>query len=86
MNNDNGFDLLIVVVFAMSPQLGGLGPKSKDLVIYFHLGEGDSLPKVHLRALNTRSESLLFRYKIGQIKNPTGKYTMEISKLKHLQR
>ena len=49
MNNDNGFDLIIVVVFAMIPQLGGLGPKSKDLVIYFHLGEGDSLPKLHLR-------------------------------------
>ena len=39
MNNDDGFDLLIAVVFAMSTQLGGLGPKHKDIVIYFHIGE-----------------------------------------------
>ena len=40
MNNDNDFDLLIDVVFAMSPKLGGLGPKAQELVIYFCLGEG----------------------------------------------
>ena len=51
MNNDDGFDLLIAVVFAMSTQLGGLGPKHKDIVIYFHLGEGEILPKFHLRDL-----------------------------------
>ena len=33
MNNDNGFDLIIAVVFAISTQLGGFGPKSQDLVI-----------------------------------------------------
>ena len=27
-NNDNGFDLLVSVVFTMSPQLGGLGPNA----------------------------------------------------------
>ena len=37
MNNDNSFYLIIYVVFAMSPQLGGLGPKYQDLVIYFSL-------------------------------------------------
>ena len=35
MNNDNGFGLIIAVVFVMIPQLGGLGPKSQDLVISF---------------------------------------------------
>ena len=39
MHNDNGFYLLISVVFAMSPQLGGLGTKYQDLVIPFFLGE-----------------------------------------------
>ena len=27
MNNENGFDLIIALVFDISPQLGGLGPK-----------------------------------------------------------
>ena len=40
MNNDNVFDLNISVVFAMSNQLGGLVPKSQDLVISICLGEG----------------------------------------------
>ena len=43
MNNDNGSDLLIAVLFAMSNQLRGLGPKSQDLVTPFFLGEGESL-------------------------------------------
>ena len=33
MINKNGIDIIIVVVFAMSPQLGRLGPKAQDLVI-----------------------------------------------------
>ena len=37
MNIDNGFELLVTVVFTMSPQLGGLGPKFKDLVKLFRL-------------------------------------------------
>ena len=40
MNNDNGFKLIISVVFAMSPQLGGIGTKDQHLVISFSLGEG----------------------------------------------
>ena len=44
MNNDNEFYLLIDVVFSMSLQLGGLGPKSQDLLIYFFLGEVETLP------------------------------------------
>ena len=39
MHNKNGFDLLIAVVLAMNPQLGGLEPKSQDLVIPFRLDE-----------------------------------------------
>ena len=44
MNNYNGFDHLIYVFFSVSPQLGGLGPKSQDLVIPFFLGKGETLP------------------------------------------
>ena len=40
MNNDNGFDLIIVFVFDISHQLGGLGPKDQDLLIPSSLGEG----------------------------------------------
>ena len=38
MNLDNSFDLLVGVSFALSNQLGGFGPKYKDLVIFFMLG------------------------------------------------
>ena len=51
MNIDNGFDLIIVVLFSVSPQLGVIGPKSQYLVISFHHGEEENLPQFHLRAL-----------------------------------
>ena len=86
MNNDNGFDLLIAVVFAMSPQLGLLGPKAQDLVISFRLGEGETLAQLHLRYIQIRDEIFLLQDKPGQTNNPTGKYIRELSKLKHLQR
>ena len=54
MNIDNGFDLAVVVVFYMSPHLRGLGPKSQFLMISFRLGEGETLPQFHLRALQER--------------------------------
>ena len=38
MNNDNGFDLLIFVVFSMIPQIGVIGPKPQYLVISFCRG------------------------------------------------
>ena len=40
MQYDNVFELLIAVVFCISPQLGVLGPKYQDLVIPFCLCEG----------------------------------------------
>ena len=63
MNNDNGFDLLIDVVFEMSSQLGGLGPKYQDLVISFHLAEGEALPQLHPRDLHIKSENFLLQDK-----------------------
>ena len=48
MHNYNGFDLLIAVVFDMSPQLGEIGPKAQDFVIPFRFGEGETLPEFHL--------------------------------------
>ena len=44
MNNDNQFDLLIDVVFSMSPQLRVIEPKAQDLVIPFCIIEGETLP------------------------------------------
>ena len=38
MNNENGFGIIVDVVFAISSQLGGLGPKDQYLVISFCLG------------------------------------------------
>ena len=86
MNYDNGFELTIAVVFYMRPQLGGLGPKSQDLVIPFCLGEVEYLPDFNLRYLAIRIELVFMRYQTSHIKNLTGKYIMGISKLKHLQR
>ena len=55
MDNDNGFGLLIPFVFYMSPQIGGLGTKAQEFLIYFHLGEVEPLPQSHLIALQVRS-------------------------------
>ena len=55
MHYDNGLELLIDVVFAMSTQLGRLGTKSQELMIPFRLGEGEPLTDFHLRALTIRS-------------------------------
>ena len=35
MNIENVFDILVDVVFYISPKIGGIGPKSQDLVIPF---------------------------------------------------
>ena len=43
INNDNGFEINIAVVFAMSPQLGGIGPKSQKNLASFRIGEGGTL-------------------------------------------
>ena len=70
----------------MSPQLEGLGPKAHDLIISSHIAEGENLPQFHLIDLHTRSEIFLSQDKTGQINNLTGKYIMEMTKWKHLQR
>ena len=43
MNYYNVFELIVAVVFAMSPQLGLLGNKVQDPVIPSRLGEGEPL-------------------------------------------
>ena len=67
MNNENGFDLLVSVLFVMSPQLRGLGSKDQYLMISFRLGEGENLSQFHLRALQVRSKLLQLQDKSGQI-------------------
>ena len=69
----------------MSPQLGELGPISQELVIYSHLGKGENLPQFHLRAIQIRSENFMLQDETGKINNLTGKYIMELPKLKHIQ-
>ena len=51
MNIDNGFDLLVTVLFSICPQLGGLVPKAHYLVISFCLGKGEPLAKLYLMSL-----------------------------------
>ena len=70
----------------MSPRLGGLGHKYQDLVISFCLVEGGTIPHFSLRVIQVRSENILLTEKTEQMNNLTGKYIMELSKLKHLQR
>ena len=70
----------------MITQLGRLGPKAQDLVITFRFCEGKTLPQLHFRALQIRSKIFLLQDETGKINNLTGKYIMELSKLKHLQR
>ena len=65
MHCDNEFELLIAIVFGMSIQLGGLGPKSQDLTIRFFCSEGERLTDFHLRSLTIRSELDLIRYQTG---------------------
>ena len=69
MNNDNGFGLLIDVIFDINSQQGGLGPKVQDLVISFCLGKGKNLPQLNLRALHIRGETFLFQYQTRKINN-----------------
>ena len=64
----NRFDLLVVFVFAVSPQLGEIGPKVQDLVISFWLGEVESLPEFHPTASEARSEIYMFNNEWGQKK------------------
>ena len=51
MNNDNIFDLLVAVVFSISPQLGGIESNSKFRVASFQLIGGELLPEFHLQDL-----------------------------------
>ena len=55
-------------------------------MVFFHLGEVETLPQFHLRALYIRSELNLFQDQTGQINNLIGRYIMELSQLKYIQR
>ena len=86
MNEDNGFFFLIYFVVSMSPQLGGLGTKAQYLVISFRTGEGETLSRFYLRVLLIGSEIILLQDRTGKINNLTGKYIIQLSKWKHIQR
>ena len=78
-------ELLTAVLFTMSPQLEGLGPKTQYLVILFFFGQGEALPYFHLISLTIRSGLEFMRDQTGQINKLTGKYIKEMSDLKHIQ-
>ena len=63
MDNENGFDLLIYIVFDMTTQLRGLVPKAKYIVISFSLGEEETIKKLHLSDLQIISENFMFKIK-----------------------
>ena len=85
MNLDNLFDLLVAVVFSMSPQIGVIRPKHQDLLVYYLLGEVETLSQSYQRKLQGTSKLSLLNNKTQQTTNLVGKYTTEISILKHLQ-
>ena len=74
MNDDNGFGLLIYVVFSMSPQLGGIVTKSSRPCDILSPWEGETLPQLHLRSLQIINKIFLLQDKIGQINNLKDKY------------
>ena len=78
MNIDNGFELLVTVVFTMSPQLGGLGPKSKDLVKLFRLERREYLSQSHLKYLQSICKIYPLNDETRQTNNLTGKNIMEL--------
>ena len=51
MNIDNGFDLIVAVEFSTSPQLGGIGFRSQEILISFFLGERETLPQLKFREI-----------------------------------
>ena len=75
----------MAVVFAMSTQLGGIGPKYQDLVTLFQILNSEPLPAFHLQALQARRKNYLLYDNTVHKSNLTGKYFMEPSKLKPLQ-
>ena len=85
MNIDNEFDLIVAVAFSTSPQLGGIGFRSQEILISFFLGERDTLPQLKFRDIQSRSGNFLMNYKTRQINTLTGKYIIELSKLKHIK-
>ena len=85
MNVDNRFDFLVDVVFVMCPHLGWLGTKSQDLVISFCLGEGGTVLQIKLIDIQEIGEMFLLNDKTWQIKNITGKFITELTKLKHIK-
>ena len=78
MNNDSGFEILIFIVLAMIPQGGLILLKSQDLMIYFCLGELETLPKFHLRAIQIKSEIFLLQDQTGQINILTREKILEL--------
>ena len=63
----------------MSPQLGVFVTKAQYLVISFFLGEGETIPQFHLRAIHIKSEIFLLQDITVKTNNLTGKYITELS-------
>ena len=86
MNNNNVYDLLVAVGFAMSFYICDIWPKSQDLVAPFKILKSESLPDFYMYDIQSRSNICLLSYNIYQKNFLTHKYIIKLSKIKHLQR
>ena len=76
MDIDNGFELIVVVVFAMINELRGLGLKDQDLVISFGFDKVEYLSQFHLRYLQARRKFYLLNDEMEQTNKQTNKQTI----------
>ena len=51
INIDNVLDILVTIVFNISPLLGGIGKNSHELVKYLTIHTGKYLPEYHKNGL-----------------------------------
>ena len=59
INIDNVLDILVTIVFNISPLLGGIGKKSHELLQYLTIHAGKYLPEYHFLTLHPRRYFLM---------------------------
>ena len=56
MTMEKLYDLLVAIVFAILPQIGGLVHNTHNIVTYPSVKTDETLPEYHLYGLQSRSE------------------------------
>eukprot|EP00957_Ditylum_brightwellii_P210166 15364630-Ditylum_brightwellii.AAC.1 len=69
-----GFDVLVTIIFGVSPQLGRKHKNAQILVIKFTIYSGEKLSNFCHRALNTQATIQLMQDKTGQSNKFVSKY------------